>query len=490
MWRKRWVVLASILVLTFVSGCAHIDLRPRPWDWSVFLERNGFTGGLAELPIIRNHRVVQVSSFDRTGGNEDDSAYVSREGDRTVLADLKGPGCILRLWCANPYGQLRLFIDDDWPPLMEFPFESLFERRIEPFRKEVVGVSGGGHYSYFPIPFRERCIIEVDGEPKPLSYQITYAKFDQPGKMGSFTPELCARDRVYIAELLRPRRNPGRLESVPRDAVSVESKHDLWPGASWDIALLEGAGVIRSVWLNLTEPTLDALQKTYLKFYWDGQETPSVVAPLGSFFGSGIGGRHFRSLPVGMRDDGYYCRFLMPFADGARVTVENRSKQKLELRWAVDYYSMDSLPAGVGRFHARANQTRTKVGIPYTVLEARGTGQYVGCVLNVEGARDFSFLEGDERIYVDGELEPSIHGTGTDNYFNGACYFGEETFQLPWHGVTVKESQGDVRRVSAYRFHFTDYIPFRNSFRMTLEHGARNDTRGIRYSSVAFWYAL
>lgn len=490
MWRAKGAVLGLILGLALIAGCAHLDLEPGPSDWSVFLRHNGFMGDLAELPVIRYHRVAQVSSFDRTGGNADDSGYVSREDDRTVLADLKGPGCILRIWCANPSGQLRLFIDDDWPPLMEFPFESLFEKHVRPFRKPLVGISSGGHYSYFPIPFRERCIVEVQGESKPLCYQITYAAFDEPVKMGSFTGGLSARDRVYIRGLARSWENPGLLERVPPDVVSVESKHEVWPGASWDIAVLEGAGVIRSVWLNLTERSPEALQQTYLKFYWDGEETPSVVAPFGSFFGSGTEEKRFRSVPVGMRDDGFYCRFLMPFSRGARLALENRSEQKLDIRWAVDYYPMNKLPAGVGRFHARANAAVTEPGVPYAILETTGTGQYVGCVLNVEGKGDFSFLEGDDKIYVDGEPEPSIHGTGTEDCFNGAYYFANGTFHLPWHGLTVKDSQDSMRRISAYRFHFTDYIPFRRSFRMTIEHGARNDAPGLRYSSVAFWYQL
>jgi hypothetical protein len=305
--------------------------------------------------------------------------------------------------------------------------------------------------------------------------------------MNGFTGGLSVRERMYIGQLARCWKNQGVPQRVPMDAVSVEGRKEIWPGTKHEIALLDGAGVIRSLWLNVPFPDPEALDQIHLAFYWDGEETPSVQAPLGAFFGTGFGARRFRSAPVGMREDGLYCRFLMPFARGARLILENRSSRKHDVEWAVDYYQLEELPAWVGRFHARAHESVTRPGIPHTILETTGVGQYVGCALNVDGATDFSFLEGDEEIYVDGETEPSLHGTGTEDYFNGAYYFVDGVFHLPWHGLTVKEWT-DKKRISAYRFHFIDYIPFRSSFWMTLEHGARNDAPGLHYSSVAFWY--
>lgn len=489
MCRTSKTVMALVLALSFGAGCAHVDLTPKAADWSAYLSRNGFAGDLAELPVIRQHRVAQVSSFDRTGGNADDSGYVARHEDYTVIADLKGPGCILRIWSANPYGRLRLYIDDDWPPMMNFPFEALFRGKVKPFRRPLVGVSSGGHYCYFPIFYKERCIVEIEGKPQPHYYQVTYATFDDPGNTSSFAGGVAPRDRTYVRQLLRSWKKPGRAAGVPRDCVSVEGKHVIWPGAAWNIATLPDAGVIRSVWLDCASRDADVLQQTYLLSYWDGEDIPSVIAPIGSFFGTGFDEVRFRSTPVGMRRDGFYCRFLMPFANGARLVLENRSKRKIDVRWAVDYYPVGELPLQVGRFHAWGNEAITEPGVPFTILETSGTGQYVGCVLNIEGKKDFSFLEGDERIYIDGEREPSIHGTGTEDYFNGAYYFAKGVFHLPWNGLTVK-NQGDSQRISAYRFHATDYVPFGRSFRMTIEHGGRNDAPGLRYSSVAFWYQL
>ena len=121
--------------------------------------------------------------------------------------------------------------------------------------------------------------------------------------------------------------------------------------------------------------------------------------------------------------------------------------------------------------------------------EAKGTGHYVGCNMNMQGRRPFSFwfLEGDEMIYVDDEQHPpAIHGTGTEDYFNAGWYFNKGTFSAPYHGLTIKDP---IRsRISAYRFHIEDPIPFKKRIRVTIEHGGINDAPGSDYSSTAYWY--
>ena len=82
-----------------------------------------------------------------------------------------------------------------------------------------------------------------------------------------------------------------------------------------------------------------------------------------------------------------------------------------------------------------------------------------------------------------------LQGTGAEDYFNGAYYFAGGTCSLPWHGVTVKDWQ-ERGRISAYRFHMTDYVPFSSSLRMVIEGGGDGEDAEVSYSSVAFWYQL
>jgi len=96
-----------------------------------------------------------------------------------------------------------------------------------------------------------------------------------------------------------------------------------------------------------------------------------------------------------------------------------------------------------------------------------------------------SFLEGDEMIEVDGEKEPSIRGTGTEDYFNSGWYFNQGEFAAPYHGLIIKDDS--LGRIAAYRFHVLDVIPFKKSIRALIEHGDRN-TEVADYSSTAYWY--
>ena len=94
----------------------------------------------------------------------------------------------------------------------------------------------------------------------------------------------------------------------------------------------------------------------------------------------------------------------------------------------------------------------------------------------------WSILEGDDRIYVDGEATPSFHGTGLEDYFNGAWYY-DGLFNRPLHGLVEKAPI----RTSQYRFHLPDRIGFERSLSFTFEFGDANRARGYM-SSVAYWY--
>lgn len=267
------------------------------------------------------------------------------------------------------------------------------------------------------------------------------------------------------------------------------------PGDRAVIAEIEGAGCVSRIWMTVASPDLYIRRRAVIRMYWDGESDPSVVAPFGDFFGVGFSEyRHFTALPLGMSSGGNYCYFPMPFSKGARIEVENQSAKKItSLYYNITWHRFDKLDknAETGRFHARWRHETTMPGSNYTILEAAGQGHYVGCNLNMQGLKPFNFwfLEGDEMIYVDGESHPpAVHGTGTEDYFNSGWYFIKGKFAAPYHGLTIKDPL--LARISAYRFHIEDPIPFKKSIRATIEHGVTNDTPGCDYSSTAYWYQL
>jgi len=250
----------------------------------------------------------------------------------------------------------------------------------------------------------------------------------------------------------------------------------------------EGAGCVHRFWVTIAPRTdVSILSKVIIRMYWDGDKYPSVECPIGAFFGVGFGEqKDYISMPLSETSGGYNCYWPMPFHKSARWTLTNDSGKNLEsFYYNIDYTALDSLPANTRHFHAQfRRENPTTLGKNYTILEATGEGHYVGTALFMKG-RTLSFLEGNEMIYIDGDTKPTIEGTGTEDYFCSGWYFDRGLYSALYHGVIIKDEK--PARVSAYRWHIEDAIPFSKSIRFTIEHGAE-DTVIADYSSVAYYY--
>lgn len=299
--------------------------------------------------------------------------------------------------------------------------------------------------------------------------------------------------RGTLDALTRPQ--DGRLahySSRDSSGGNADSRR-LAPGDTLTLVDHRGAGTVRRWWLTIAPRNNVAIQRQLIvRCYWDDEPTPSVEVPVSDFFGVGFGEwRQYVSLPLNMTSGGYNSYWPMPFARRARITVENRSRVPVEaFYYNVDVETAPSRPAtdSVLYFHAQFRRTTTVRGAPVVVLEATGRGHYAGTVLSMQPRRGRSlwFLEGDERVFVDGETRPSVVGTGTEDYFSSGWYFDTGPYAAPYHGLTIKDTLSG--RVSAYRWHIEDPIPFARGLRFTIEHGGTNDAPGTDYSSVAYWY--
>jgi len=90
-------------------------------------------------------------------------------------------------------------------------------------------------------------------------------------------------------------------------------------------------------------------------------------------------------------------------------------------------------------------------------------------------------------IFVDGEKRPSINGTGSEDYYLGAWGFAGGPSSYLLFGVPVTGGYIAGSRSSVYRFHLDAPIPFKESIRVTIEHGHANH-RSDNFFSVAYWY--
>jgi hypothetical protein len=323
-----------------------------------------------------------------------------------------------------------------------------------------------------------------------------------------------------LADLARLRdATRGRLSSWDTSGGNA----DMWliqPGETRTLAELRGPGAVRHIWMTTMSREDAYLRKSVLRMFWDGATTPCVETPLGDFFGVGHGMMvDFASLPLTMspRDGrGFNCFFPMPYRESGRIEVANEGDRRMVLYFYVDFESYTTrLDQDVAQFHAqwrRENPTdgwgftgrsHTPDEIKefwarpnldgegnYTILEARGRGHYVGCNLNIdvfEKQQNDWYGEGDDMIWIDGEL--TIRGTGTEDYFNTA-FSPETAFCAPYHGLPVYSGTKEwpwSGKNSMYRFHIEDPVHFRESIKVTIEHGHANDLSND-YSSTAYWY--
>lgn len=281
------------------------------------------------------------------------------------------------------------------------------------------------------------------------------------------------------------------------------------PGHSLTVlADIDGPGAIQHIWVTV-KPA--AWRSLVLRFYWDGEETPSIEAPLGDFFCSGWCQRcNVASLPVAVNPaGGFNCYWEMPFRRHARITLENlRPDEVRSFYYQIDY-TLTAVPTDRAYLHA---QWRRNNPLPYlqvhTLLDGvRGQGHYVGTYVAWGVNNSGWWGEGEVKFYIDGDAAwPTICGTGTEDYFGGAWDFehpkGEYClFSAPFSGlVQVIKPDGlyaTQQRFGMYRWHVMDPVRFARDLRVTIQAlGWRSALEGRpRYlplqddiASTAFWY--
>ncbi len=238
---------------------------------------------------------------------------------------------------------------------------------------------------------------------------------------------------------------------------------------------------------NANRQILDSL---YIHIYFDNETTPSVSAPAGLFFATGVNdAAYMKSIPCGNVNGWYYNYFTMPFWENARVMIANRSSRTLNnitSKWAVAAHDYAPQDAGYFKSVLRRETKEAADTTDYLVADIHGRGVYVGTVMEVNQNDDTitCWLEGDEFIYVDGAQTPSFYGTGTEDYFNSTFYFYFDEYSMPQNGMTNSDK---FFHRSMYRFHLSDPIYFEKSLRFQIEHGDYNNKLG-NYQSLAFYY--
>jgi hypothetical protein len=260
----------------------------------------------------------------------------------------------------------------------------------------------------------------------------------------------------------------------------------------------------------LFEPDPYDLNHVYIRVFYDRDDTPAIKAPLGFFFGSGLGETSVSSLFSGMSpSDNYYCYLPMPFLKGIRIELVNKKHNLSQYpKTCEEFFVEVGLSRNplkefphfkLGYLGATYRNEYPATGIEnYDIFSYKGSGALVGQVVAIEPVHPDikQWWEGDLYIYLDGEKEPRIHGTGHEKDLSmggWSSLWMLNPFSLPLFGAPKSR---DLRMIDGqingacktYRF-WPGKIPFKESIHMSIEHGT-NNSRTANYASLVFYYYI
>lgn len=518
--RVSSAIFALLLLATTETGVAGAEpTTPRTiqsgertvgWDTYRRLDR---------LPYFdAGSQTLQVSSFDRSGGDFDISTgnrngtggCLAPGGAGCVIAEDRGAGEIDSIWLTRDGGNVRAIgnirIELDGQTVVDTPLQSLVDGKLgAPFVWPLVAnaaQSPGGDYIKVPMPYRRSMRVSVTSHLE--YYHVDYRQFPDADGVSTFSPADPALD---VLDTLRA---AGTADPKPRAGIAAHSNRtvELPAGSGQQIAETTGPGSISALWLRLPAPADQLLAGLRLQIEFDGRMM--VDAPLGEFFGAGLGTNAVRSLMFAAipQPDGALALcgwWPMPFARSARLTLVNTTATPVsgiegDVTTTPDAEWAGALADGrAGYFTARSHAGPTVPGQDWLFADEQGRGKFVGVSQTIRGYRTktaFSddapyFLEGAERVYTDGAASPQWYGTGTEDLYEGGWYFNGGThFSDPLNGQpdqrTATGGCADYC-VAVYRVMLADAIGYHSALRFGIEHGKRNMVQPD-YSSTAFLY--
>ena len=269
------------------------------------------------------------------------------------------------------------------------------------------------------------------------------------------------------------------------------------------LADIRGQGAIQHIWFAVSHGSWRSM---VLRFYWDGEETPSIELPFGDFFCNGWNVHcTVNSLAVAVNPiAGFNSYWQMPFHSQARITLENIGQERITCYYQITGAETD-ISADSACLHAQWRRSNPlQYGDEHTLLDGvRGQGHYVGTYMAWGSNNSGWWGEGEIKFYMDGDDEfPTICGTGTEDYFGGAWGFHmpDDTYGVfcaPFSGMPqVLRPDGFNRsqtRFGLYRWHILEPIRFQQDLRVTMQ--ALGWRSGNRYlllqddiASVSWWY--
>lgn len=517
--------LVFVLTVLFSTSC---NQKSKITTGSLFEEMIDMVN-LAEFPDP-GYKTIQFSSYDHRsqlpGGpdwfaNSDgfggepipNFEKVLIEPDSTgvgeyLVADVDGPGAIVRVWTAAIGGNIKMYLDKSAAPVFDGNADEFFHRpyeyfdefeniNTEIFKKSVQQRDA----SYAPITFNKHLRLVWTGEIKKIHfYQLQVRLYEKGTVLDTFKPEdiniyADVIDKVSLA-LYDSDNNLNLLSEEEK----VDFSAKIAPSEILAVFELEEQKAIEQFSLQINAKDIDlALRQTILHIICDDYPWGQVQSPVGDFFGAAPGINPYNCLPFTVRTDGHMiCRFVMPFKKSIKILIENKGEQEIRVNGSVLPMSYTWNENSM-HFRARWRADNNIMGhnkkiqdLPF--LLANGKGVYVGTTSYLMNPADAPMQsgnwwgEGDEKIFVDNENKPSTFGTGSEDYYNYS-WSAPDIFYFPYCGQPRNDGPGNRGFVTNYRYHFLDALPFYEEIRFYMELYHHNPTPGLSYSRIAYHYA-
>lgn len=451
---------------------------------------------------------AQASSYDRASTSPDDAKTwfanqdvsqflrVESSGGRNewVLMDAAGPGAVVRIWSANPKGNLRFYLDGADTPAIQAPMTDLLGGKWRGVGAPLSATRSRGWNLYLPIPYAKHCKITCDSDG--FYYQVNYRTYES----GTAVETLTVADLERSGERLQHVQQT--LASPPGVTIIDDARYtkgnaigQLLPGKQDMREFNDGPAALRSLRVIIRASNrAQALRSTILRIEFDGEHT--VWCPIGAFFGADVDARTFqdwwRSVEVHEEGASMSCRWIMPYRKSCRITIENLGAEPVGVAletiggdWNWDDRSM--------HFHAT---WRHEFPIPtrpmrdWNYVAINGRGVFMGDSLAVMNPNETWWGEGDEKFYVDGESFPSHFGTGTEDYY-GYAWCSWEPFVAPFHSQSRcdgYERENNWGHTTVSRVRSLDAIPFTTSLRFDMEVWHWKECE-VAYGATCYFYA-
>jgi hypothetical protein len=456
------------------------------------------------LPKYRIGIVEQISSYDRTGGNDDGFSgkysYIRKEGKNLVIAEMEGPGVINRIWTPTPTNDtIQFYFDGETTPRINIPFIDLFTGKIFPFINPVCGNEVGGYYCYVPIQYSKSCKIVYCGELIQF-HQIQWRPYASGVNVKTFTMDWNREAKNLLTNACRLWNKETTPLQQLKDAgviVREETKQFfLSPGETVSFFKNNKGGRIVGIEIECGSALEGKNRDVILLAQWDNEKKPAIYSPAADFFGYAFGKPAMQSILAGNGNGVNYCYIPMPYEKSAELKMiyEKRTgggQSKIDMKTKVYYLPESQNPATEGKLYTVwRRETNVKEGEPYLYAQIEDKGHYIGTIHIAQGLTPGMtlFFEGDDVTTIDGKMR--MHGTGSEDYFNGGWYAlldrWDRGVSLPIHGSL--DYTLPMCRTGGYRFYLTDKMTFEKDLNITIEHGRDGNDFPVDYTSVAFYY--